>query len=135
MVVYESSPELSSPPFYLSLGSSYFYSLLPTCDGISFAVAFTSPPFYSSLGSSYFYSLLPTCNGIPFAVAFTSPPFYSSLGSSYFCSLLPTCDGISFAIAFSHQLHFQCLEVPTYVLNACAHACFQIPMTLTLVRC
>jgi hypothetical protein len=32
-------------------------------------------------------------------------------------------------------LHFQCLEVPTYVLNPCVHACFQVPMTFPLMRC
>jgi hypothetical protein len=58
-----------------------------------------------------------------------SPPFYSSLGSSYFYFLLSTCNGVSFIVASSHQLHFQCLEVPTYVLNACVCAGFQVPTT------
>jgi hypothetical protein len=55
--------------------------------------------------------------------------------SSYFYSLFPTCGGVSFAVASSHQLHFQCLEVPTYVLNACVRVGFQVPTTLMLVCC
>jgi hypothetical protein len=66
---------------------------------------------------------------------FSSPPFCSSPRSSYFYSLLPTCSGVSFAVASSHQLHFQCLEVPTYVLNACVCVGFQVPTTLMLVHC
>jgi hypothetical protein len=66
---------------------------------------------------------------------FSSPPFCSSPRSSYFYSLSSTCGVVLFVVASSHQLHFQCLEVPTYVLNACVHVAFQVPTTLMLVRC
>jgi hypothetical protein len=65
----------------------------------------------------------------------SSPPFYSLPRSSHFYFLLPTCNGVLFVVAPNHQLHFQCLEVATYVLNACVHVGFQVLTTLTLVHC
>ncbi len=66
---------------------------------------------------------------------FSSPTFCSLPRSSYFYSLSSTCDGVLFVVASSHQLYFQCLEVPTYVLNACVHVGFQVPTTLILMCC
>jgi len=49
----------------------------------------------------------------------------------FFCRPL----GVPFAVASSCQLHFQCLEVSSYVLNACVHVVFQVPTTFALVHC
>jgi hypothetical protein len=63
----------------------------------------------------------------------TSPPFYLSLRSSLFYLFLPTCNGFPLVVASSRQLHFQSLEVPTYVLNVCVHVGFQVPTILALM--